>query len=273
MKKILTSLFAISFSFVLFAETPFTWKESSWNTGTMYEYRVTGEGKKGIDLYVYVKDDHTVSYFADQSEYAKQVFVYEDSYDKKTGYVIESNGKNPLSYARESFTNIESHVSLDASSKKLRMWGSAWFLGKEKSMDVELNLPVVPWTETSSFFSELWFMMRNLNSGTTSFDISISSNGKVSPAKVKLEGTEIINGVECDKWSVTGKKENHNLWFEKGNQTYPLIKYSSKGTGGYVKSPDVSFVKTTMLTSFEWEIFCKVKTETARTKLKLPENK
>lgn len=42
----------------------------------------------------------------------------------------------------------------------------------------------------------------------------------------------------------------------------------------FIVSEDYAeLVKAVVLTSFEWEIFCKVKTENARTKLKLPENK
>lgn len=273
MKKNLSLLFLFSLIFSLYSETPFRWRESAWDTGTMYEYRVTGEGKKGIDLFVYVKDDHTVSYFADQSEFAKQVFIYEDSYATETGFVIESNGENPFSYAKENFSNIESHMKMNEAASKIRMWGSAWLLGKEKSMDVELDLPAVPWAETSSFLSELWFMMRNLNRDTTSFDITITNNGKASLSKVQFEGTENISGIECDKWSVTGKKENHTLWFDKNDPFYRLYKYSSKGTGGYVKSPSVNFVKRTELTVSDWEDFCKNRTEEIRLKLKLPKNK
>ena len=273
MKKLIAFLFFFSVLFGLHAKTPFSWKKSTWDIGNMYEYRVTGEGKKGIDLFVYVKDDHKVSYFADQSEFAKQVFIYEDTYDMETGFVIESHGENPLSYAKENFLNIESHLQSIEGSKKIRMWGSAWVFGKEKSMDVELDLPAVPWTETSSFLSELWFMMRNLVPETTSFDISVTNNGKASLSKVQFEGTENLNGIECDKWSVTGKKENHTLWFDKNDSSYRLYKYSSLGTGGYVKSPSVSFINRMELTISEWEDFCKNKTEQIRQKLKLPENK
>lgn len=272
MKKVFAILVSVLVSCVLFAESPFSWKETSWNTGTLYEYRVSGEGKKGIDLFVYVKDENTVSYFADQSEYAKQVFLYEEIFDKVTGVCLESNGKNPFAYAKEGFSSIESHMKTDVSAKKIRMWGSAWFLGKEKSMDIDLELSALLWSETSSFLSELWFMMRHLTPGTTSFDLSITNNGKVFLSNVKLEGTEILNGIECDKWTVTnGKKENHTLWFNKKDSCYSLIQYSSKGTGGYVKSPSAVLVKKTDLSLSKWEDFCEKKTEEVRLKLKLPE--